>query len=82
MLQEIMGKGKEDRFHPTQKPIELMKMILQDYSEEGMTIFDPFLGSGTTAIAAKNLKRNYIGIEVDSYYCEIANQRLRQDVLL
>lgn len=82
MLQEVMGKGKEERFHPTQKPVELMSWILQNYSEEGMTIFDPFLGSGTTAIAAKKLKRNYIGVEIDPYYVQVANDRLRQDILI
>ena len=82
MLQEYMGRGKEERFHPTQKPIELMSWILQNYSEEGMTILDPFLGSGTTALACKKLKRNYIGVEISDYYCKVADERLRQDILL
>ena len=82
MIQEHMGKGKEERFHPTQKPVDVIKWILQNYSEEGMTVLDPYLGSGTTAIACKQTKRNYIGIEIDKYYCEVSEDRLRQDILI
>ena len=82
MLQEEMGANKEFRHHPTQKPIELFKWILENYSEEGQTILDPFLGSGTTLIAAKQLNRNAIGIEISPEYCEIAKQRLSQSILL
>jgi len=57
MLQEDM-KYKEARFHPTQKPVELMKWILGKYSEPTDLILDPFLGSGTTAVAAKQLHRD------------------------
>lgn len=70
------------RFHPTQKPVRLMELIIKDFTEEGQTILDPFLGSGTTAVAAQNLKRNFIGIEISSEYCKIAEQRLRQKPLL
>lgn len=69
--------GKESfRVHPTQKPVELLKLLVNDYSEEGQTILDPFLGSGTTAVACKQLKRNFIGIEISQKYCDIAQQRL------
>jgi len=80
MLQEDM-KHKEPRYHPTQKPVELMKWILDKYSEPTDLILDPFLGSGTTAIAAKQLHRRYIGIEISQKYCDIAKQRLGQEVL-
>lgn len=80
MLQEDM-KNKEVRIHPTQKPRVLFKKIIVDYSKEGDTILDPFLGSGTTAVACKELGRKYIGIEIDPEYCKIAEQRLLQDVL-
>ena len=74
--------GKESaRWHPTQKPIELMRYLIETYSEDGQTILDPFLGSGTTAVAAKQLHRNFIGIEISQKYCDIANDRLRQDLL-
>lgn len=63
--------------HPTQKPTELFGAILNDFSNEGDLILDPFLGSGTTAVACKMLKRNYIGIEISPVYCKIAEERLR-----
>jgi site-specific DNA-methyltransferase (adenine-specific) len=80
MLQEDM-KHKEPRYHPTQKPVELMRWILNKYSEPDDLILDPFLGSGTTVIAAKQLHRNYIGIEISQKYCDISKQRLGQEVL-
>lgn len=69
------------RYHPTQKPVFLMNAILQDFSKEGDVVLDCFLGSGTTARACKNLKRNFIGIEISPEYCKIAEQRLKQDLL-
>ena len=82
MLQEQMGANKEERHHPTQKPIELFKWILSNYAKEGQSIIDPFLGSGTTLIAAKQLNLNATGIEISPEYCEIARQRLSQNILL
>jgi len=70
--------GKEwKRYHPTQKPIKLIKRIVKDYSNENDLILDPFLGSGTTAVACKSLKRDFIGIEINPKYVEIANKRLK-----
>lgn len=69
------------REHPTQKPLDLMRWCLENYSDPGMTILDPFLGSGTTAKACMELKRNFIGIEISPEYCAIAEQRLKQQVL-
>jgi len=77
MLQEDM-KHKEVREHPTQKPVKLIEQIINKYSDEGMTIFDPFLGSGTTAIACINTGRNFIGIEKDEEYFKIAQNRIRE----
>lgn len=77
MLQEDM-KRKEKREHPTQKPEKLIRKIIEDYSEEGQTIFDPFLGSGTTAVACINTGRNFIGIEKDADYFEIAQKRIKE----
>ncbi len=73
-LQE--GK-REKRVHPTQKPIELIKWILENYSNKNDIILDPFLGSGTTAVACKELGRKYIGIEISPEYCEIARNRIK-----
>ena len=70
------------RQHPTQKPVELISYLIKTYSNENDIILDPFLGSGTTAVACKQLKRNFIGIEISEKYCEIARERLRQEVLL
>ena len=70
---------KEKPQHPTQKPLTLFKLILQDF--KGDLILDPFLGSGTTAVAAKQLGRKCIGIELESKYLDIAIERLRQEVL-
>ena len=76
MLQEP-GKAKENRQHPTQKPLGVMKWILERYSEPGQLIVDPFCGSGTTCVAAKMLGRRYIGIDISEEYCQIAKDRLR-----
>ncbi len=65
------------RYHPTQKPVKLFKMILNDYPKAN-TILDPFIGSGTTLVAAKQLGRKAIGIEIEEKYCEIAVKRLAQ----
>jgi len=74
--------GKEDnRFHPTQKPVTLLEYLLQTYSEPTDNIIDPFAGSFTTGVAAKKLKRNFIGIEISPEYCEIGRQRMAQGVL-
>lgn len=80
MLQEQMGKFKEYRAHPTQKPLQLFKWCIENY-QPSETILDPFMGSGTTLRAAKDLNRKSIGIEISEKYCEIAVKRLQQEVL-
>ena len=67
---------KENRIHPTQKPLPLIKRLISTSSNPNEIILDPFMGSGSTAIAAINTKRNYIGIEKDLKYFEIANKRI------
>lgn len=62
--------------HPTQKPLELMDILVKLCSSENEIIFDPFLGSGSTAIACLNTNRNYIGCEIDKEYFEIATKRI------
>lgn len=69
--------SKEERVaHPTQKALDVIKWCAEEFSKEGETIFDPFAGSGTTGVAAKNLNRNFILIEKDPEYCKIAEQRI------
>ena len=66
--------------HPALYPIEIPKRFIEYLSGCGNLILDPFLGSGTTCVAAKNLNRKSIGIEINPKYCEIAVKRLRQEV--
>ena len=77
MLQEDMAH-KEERVHPTQKPVKLMEWCLLKYSQPGDLILDPFLGSGTTAVACVKTGRNYIGIEKEPKYVETALKRLEK----
>jgi site-specific DNA-methyltransferase (adenine-specific) len=69
---------REIRCHPTQKPIGLMKWLINNYTHIDDVIFDPFMGSGSTCIAAKQLNRKYIGCELDADYFNIASKRLKQ----
>ncbi len=64
------------------KPLPLIIKIINDFTEPNDIILDPFLGSGTTAVAAKQLRRKFIGIEINPEYCKIAEQRLAQEILL
>ena len=68
-------------YHPTQKPVALMTWVLSLVSEPGEIVLDPFMGSGSALVAAKQLGRRAIGIEIEERYCEIAANRLRQEVL-
>ena len=62
--------------HPTQKPVELMEYLVRTYTNEGDTVLDFTMGSGTTGIACKKLNRNFIGIELDKNYFDIAKDRI------
>lgn len=73
----ISADGQDmKRVHPTQKPVKLMFRIIQDY--KASTILDPFVGSGTTLLAAKKLGKKSVGIEISEKYCEIAAKRLER----
>ena len=67
--------------HPWEKPLSLIDRLVRIYSNSGDTILDPFMGSGTTLVAAKQLGRKVIGIEIEERYCEIAAKRLSQRVM-
>ena len=70
-------RGQEELYHPTQKPLSIVGKLMRVSSNPNDIVLDPFLGSGTTAVAAKALGRNFIGIEKNPEYCEIAEKRLR-----
>lgn len=73
--------SESNTMHPTQKPVSLMEYLIKTYTNGGETVLDFAGGSGTTAIACQNLKRNFILIEKEKKYCDIAKERLRQGVL-
>lgn len=76
----IVG-GKERTDHPTQKPLSITEKIIRTHCREGGVVLDPFLGSGTVAVACKKLGRHYIGIEINPEYYKIANERVNFEVL-
>ena len=90
--EDISGGGETDRYprsvivfpsdkqtcylHPTQKPVALMEYLIRTYTDEGETVLDNCMGSGTTGVACINTNRNFIGIELDEGYFNIAEQRI------
>lgn len=83
MWNGMLRKGQEQRWHPTQKPLDVMTWCILQADKHGSseTILDPFMGVGTTLLAARNLGRKAIGIEIEERYCAIAVKRLSQEVL-
>ena len=92
---EILGDMKHPRsiisfekphpsksIHPTQKPVALFEYLIKTYTNEGDLVLDNCAGSGTTGVACKKTGRNFIGIEISPKYCKIAQERLRQEILL
>ena len=74
---QLLKFGKSGKtIHPTQKPIELMEYLVKTYTNQGDTVLDNCMGSGTTGLACKNLSRKFIGIEQDANYFEIASKRI------
>tara|TARA_R110000803_G_scaffold37595_2_gene81008 strand:+ start:147 stop:860 length:714 start_codon:yes stop_codon:yes gene_type:complete len=73
-LIKINSEGKT--IHPTQKPVALMEYLIKTYTNENETVLDFTMGSGSTGVAAKNLNRSFIGIELDGKYFEIAKERI------
>jgi len=72
----ISIKNVKDKVHPTEKPVNLMWYLLDNSVSIGDTVLDPFMGSGTTGVASKYVGANFIGIEIDKYYYEIAKDRI------
>ena len=65
-----------NRLHPTQKPVDLLEYLIKTYTNEGETVLDNCMGSGSTGIACLNINRKFIGIELDEKYFEIAKNRI------
>jgi len=77
-IQEFNNRAKGARgLHPTQKPVALMEYLIKTYTNEGETVLDFTMGSGSTGVACKNLNRDFIGIELDEKYFEIAEARIK-----
>lgn len=74
--QGFITDSKDKRCHPTQKPSELVEILINEYSKEGDTILDCFMGSGTTGVSCLRTGRNFIGIELDELYFQIAKERI------
>jgi len=76
-VNQVKNVSKDKTAHPCQMPIEVMENIIKTLPDD-YTIIDPFMGSGTTGVACKNLNRNFIGIELDEEYFEIAKERIKE----
>ena len=73
------NKDVDLRVHPTQKPVELLEYLIKTYTNEKETVLDNCMGSGSTGVACKHTKRNFIGIELDDNYFEIAKKRIEEE---
>lgn len=79
-IPNLVGRKKERVGHPTQKPIKLMDRIVSMTTNKGDVVLDPFMGSGTTAIACMNTNRNYIGFELDKEYHKLSEKRISDHI--
>jgi site-specific DNA-methyltransferase (adenine-specific) len=78
---EVSNANQKGKVHPTQKPVALMEYLIKTYTNEGETVLDNCMGSGTTGVACINTNRNFIGIELDEGYFKIAQDRINQAVV-
>ena len=65
-----------NKLHPTEKPVELMKIMVENSTNEGDVVLDPFMGSGSTGVACKETNRDFIGVEIDKNYFKVAEKRI------
>lgn len=79
-IQEFKTDTQSSSLHPTQKPVALCEYLISTYTNKGDTVLDFCMGSGTSGVAAKNLQRDFIGIEQDGTYFDIAEQRINSSV--
>ena len=77
---DISNADQTNKTHPTQKPVALLEYLIKTYTNEGETVLDNCMGSGTTGVACKNLNRNFIGIELDPEYFKIAEKRINENL--
>ena len=77
---KIKNTNNDSKNHPTEKLVELMEYLIKTYTNEGDTVLDNTMGSGSTGIACKNLNRNFIGIELDPDYFKIAEKRINENL--
>lgn len=75
---EQINSSASERLHPTQKPVPLLEYLIKTYTNEGDTVLDNCMGSGSTGVACINTQRNFIGIELDENYFKIANDRIEK----
>ena len=76
--QGLITDSKDKRVHPTQKPSELMQILIENYTNKNDIILDCFMGSGSTGVACMNTNRKFIGIELDNNYFDIASKRIEE----
>ena len=76
----VPKRERRHGYHPTQKPLRLIRRALVASTREGELVFDPFCGSGTTGVAAKELGRFFVGAELEEEFCELAARRIRAAV--
>ena len=78
---DVLVSNEKGKRQAMQKPVDIIEQMILASSDEGMVILDPFAGTGSTLLAAKNTKRKYIGIEISKEFVDIAKKRLQQEVL-
>ena len=74
----VVNNDSKEKMHPTQKPVELFEYLIKTYTNENMLILDNCVGSGTTCVAALNLNRKFIGIDINQEYCDLAKNRINK----
>lgn len=77
-IQFFQTEKSKDSLHPTQKPVSLLEYLIKTYTNEGETVLDNCMGSGSTGVACVNTNRNFIGIELDEHYFQIAKERIEK----
>jgi len=75
----VHNNDSDEKWHPTQKPVKLMEVLIRTYTKQGEKVLDPFMGSGTTGVAAMRCGRKFLGIELKKSYFEKAEQRLNRN---